>query len=350
MKRLIYTGLLLATLLAALFAAGCSDSNTNESSTQQPRAAEPVRLTYANFPPAFTVPCVQMERWKEEVQTRTRGAVQVETFPGGTLLKAKNMLRGVMEGQADIGCVAMSYQPGVFPLSTAVEMPVGFTSGKASSQTLWALFEKYRPAELEQVKVLTMFATPPSNIMSRVPVQTLEQVQGLELRGNGASGRFLDALGAVTVSMPMPEVPDALQKNMIQGLFTSLEVLQDMKFAEFCPYATIMDGPVYIFAVVMNQDRWNALPQEAKDVLDALAPEQAAWTGQYWDSHTAEAVDWARKEHGLQVFTLSDQDKTHALEQSAALVQDWKERAVKAGLPAEAVLADVLAWKQEFDQ
>ena len=60
-------------------------------------------LTYANFPPAQTFPCVQMERWKTEVEKRTGGAIAVQTFPGSTLLGAKNMLRGVQKiGRAHV--------------------------------------------------------------------------------------------------------------------------------------------------------------------------------------------------------------------------------------------------------
>jgi len=62
--------------------------------------AQPIKLTYANFPPAPTFPCVQMERWKTEVEKRTAGKVAVQTFPGGTLLPAKNIFDGVMAGTA----------------------------------------------------------------------------------------------------------------------------------------------------------------------------------------------------------------------------------------------------------
>ncbi|MCA1786648.1 MAG: C4-dicarboxylate ABC transporter substrate-binding protein, partial [Desulfobacteraceae bacterium] len=62
-----------------------------------------ITLNYANFPPAPTFPCVQMERWKVEVEKRTNGQVEVKTFPGGTLLGAKEMMDGVIAGQADIG-------------------------------------------------------------------------------------------------------------------------------------------------------------------------------------------------------------------------------------------------------
>jgi len=82
------------------------------SSLFTPPVQAQIKLTYANFPPAPTFPCVQMERWKTEVEKRTGGKVAVQTFPGSTLLSAKNMFDGVVSGTADIGCLAMSYQPG----------------------------------------------------------------------------------------------------------------------------------------------------------------------------------------------------------------------------------------------
>src|SRR4030067_2027508 len=76
-----------------------------------PSSQAQIKLTYANFPPAPTFPCVQMERWKTEVEKRTGGKVAVQTFPGSTLLNPKNMFEGVVSGTADIGCLGVSSQP-----------------------------------------------------------------------------------------------------------------------------------------------------------------------------------------------------------------------------------------------
>src|SRR5512136_38374 len=85
-----------------------------------------ITLKYANLPPATTFPCVQMERWAKEVEKRTNGKVKVQTFPGGTLLPAKNIFDGVIAGTADIGNFCMSSQPGRFSVSQAVDLPIGF--------------------------------------------------------------------------------------------------------------------------------------------------------------------------------------------------------------------------------
>ena len=102
--------------------------------------AEPVKLSYANFPPAPTFPCVQMERWKTEVEKRTNGKVAIDTYPGGTLLGAKGMMEGVIAGQADIGNLCMAYQPGRFTVTNATSLPVGLPNAKVGSLVLWDLY------------------------------------------------------------------------------------------------------------------------------------------------------------------------------------------------------------------
>ena len=139
--------------------------------------AQKIELSYANFPPPITFPCVQMERWKTEVEKATAGNVTVKTFPGSSLLKAKAMMDGVVDGTADIGCVALPYQPGRFPLMAGVDLPVGFPNSKVANAVLWDLYEKYKPASLKDVKVLALFTAPPAVIMSKDPIRTMADLE-----------------------------------------------------------------------------------------------------------------------------------------------------------------------------
>ena len=163
-----------------------------------------IKLTYANFPPAATFPCVQMEHWAKEVEKRTGGKVKVQTFPGGTLLAAKNILDGVISGLADIGNFAMSYQPGRFPVSEVVDLPLGFTSAKVASLTLYDLVEKYQPKEFEKVKILTLFTCPPADFMTSKPVRTLKDLKGMELRVSGTGADVVKNLGGIPIATPRP--------------------------------------------------------------------------------------------------------------------------------------------------
>ena len=310
-------------------------------------SAEPIKLTYANFPPAPTFPCVQMEHWAKEVEKRTGGKVKVQTFPGGTLLPAKNIFDGVISGMADIGNFAMSYQPGRFPVSEAVDLPLGFTSARVASLTLYDLIEKYKPKEFEKVKILTLFTCPPMNFMTKTPVRTLADLKGMELRVAGTSAEIVKRLGGIPVAMPQSETPEAIQKGVVKGMVSSMEILKDFKFAAYTPNATVANLSVVTFAVVMNKEKWNSLPADVKKVLDDMRREQALWTGNYVDNHVAEALDWSKKNHNLQLFHLSAADEAAVRKNVQPMVDDYVKRVSAAGLPGKQILADVLALKKK---
>jgi TRAP-type transport system periplasmic protein len=312
--------------------------------------AQVIKLTYANFPPAPTFPCVQMERWKTEVEKRTGGKVAVQTFPGGTLLDAKNMFDGVIAGTADIGCLSMAYQPGRFIVTNASALPLDIPNAKVGSLVLWDLYEKYKPKEFAEVKVLAMFTTAPNNIMSKVSVKSLDDIKGLDLRASGGAAQILSAWGSNPVGMPMPETVEALQKGVVKGLFSSLEVMKDFKFAETCKFVTITDTSIYPFSVVMNQKSWEALPADVKKVFDDLRVEQSKWTGDYMDNHVKESMAWSTSTQNVQVIVLSAEEKAKWNAKLQGLTDAWIADAKSKGLPAEQIVADLKALVAKYSK
>jgi TRAP-type C4-dicarboxylate transport system substrate-binding protein len=309
-----------------------------------------IKLTYANFPPAPTFPCVQMERWAKEVEQRTQGKVKVQTFPGGTLLAAKNIFDGVMSGAADIGNFAMSYQPGRFPVSEAIDLPLGFTSAKAASLTLYDLVDKYKPKEFEGVKILTLFTCPPANIMTRTPVKSLADLKGMELRVGGTQSDIIKRLGGIPVAMPQSDTPEALQKGVVKGHVSSMEVLKDFNYAAYTANATITNLWVVSFGVVMNKDKWASLPSDVKKVFDDLRQEQALWTGRYVDDHVLEAVKWSKEKYDLQMFELPVKEQAEIPTLLASMVDDYVKKLAAAGLPGEQIVKDVMALKAKYEK
>ncbi len=335
---IMMTGLSVALLLGSSFLA-------------LPAQAQ-IKLSYANFPPAPTFPCVQMERWKTEVEKRTAGKVKVDTYPGSTLLSAKNMFDGVIAGTADIGCLATSYQPGAFPVVEAVDLPLGWSNATVASATLWDLVDKYKPKEFEKVKVLTMFTCPPANIMSMKAVRSLADIKGYELRASGTGAKILELLGAAPVAMPQSDVPEALQKGVIKGNVSSMEVLKDFKYAEYCRHVTSnVNLFVVSFAVVMNKGKWESLPADVKKVIDDLQKEQAIWTGQYVDNHVNNSLKWSKETYkDFQMYTLSKEE----LAKWYALLKPMNDKYLKEyeakGIPTKAILDDVLKSKDKYSK
>jgi len=316
-----------------------------------PAAAAEINLTYAFFAPAGSFPGKQMAHWAEEVSKRTNGKVAVKTFPGGTLLGAKEMYDGVSKGVADIGLGSPSYDPGRFPLTAGVSLPVGFPNATVASRTLWELTKEFKPKEYEEFKVIAMFTTEPGFIQSRKPVNNAAELAGMKLRAAGTGVPVLKALGAAPIGMPMPEVPQAVQTGVIDGTMTSREVLQDFKLAEMLKYVTDYPTVVVTFAAVMDKKRWDKLPADVQKVIEELGPEMAVWTGEYHDKQNVDAaLKWAAKEHKLQILPLAADERARWDAKLKPMEQQWVTETAAKGLPAEKYMARLRALRDQFEK
>ena len=148
----------------------------------------------------------------------------------------------------------------------------------------------------------------------------------------------------------MPETPEAIQKGIVKGLLSSLEVLKYLNFAAYCPYETIVNFQVYPFAVIMNKDKWNSLPKDVKKVIEELSKEQSAWTGEYMDNHVKEAILYAKEKYHAKIFHFSLEDENKAKKLCEKVIKEWKEMAIKSSVPVEKVLQDVKKLKLKYEQ
>jgi len=314
--------------------------------------AKPITLTFANFPPAPTFPCVSMEDWADKVETRTNGKVKIETFPGSTLLTWPAMFDGVLAGVADIGCSCPSYEPGRFPLILGMETPaVKFPTDAVASRVLWEVCQEFQPESLARFKVLYMYNAGPNHIVTIDQVNTLEDLEGLSLRCSGAVTPIMTALGTAPEAMGQSDVPEALAKGRIKGYVSSLETLLDFKYAETCKYATDWSPSIgCLFAVVMSKPVWNSLPADVQKVIDDLRLEQSVWTGEYMDTHTEESIAWAEDECNFEITTISPEESARWDAAVKPLVDDYLADMAAKGLPGEEYLDRLTELCEEYSK
>lgn len=314
-------------------------------SVQSVRAAD-ITLKYAFFAPEGTFPGRQMSHWASEVEKRTGGKVKVQMFSGGSLLGAREMWDGVTMGVTDIGLSAPSYDPGRFPLTSGMALPLGFPDATAASRTLWELTKEFKPKEFEPFKVIAMFTSEPGYIQSRRPVRNAGDLRGMRLRATGSGVPTVNALGASAVGMAMPEVPQATQTGVLDGVVTSREVLRDFRLAEQLKYVTDYPTVVSTFAAVMDRKRWEKLPDDVKSVIEALSEEMPEWTGNFHDQENVQgALKWAAEEHGLEILTLEPAERQAWDQKLEPVVREWIAQTERRGLPGRQYVQRALELK-----
>lgn len=296
-------------------------------------------LTYSFFAPAQTFPAHQMERWAEEVEARTEGRVQVNTFPGGTLLTAPNTYDGVQAGVADIGLSATAYEPGRFPLLNLAGNLTGIeVNSTVASQVVYDLIQEFPADELGlgDFQVITAFTSEPGYLQTVNPIRTLEDLRGQEIRVAGDSTDTLDALGATPVGLSQAETGEALQTGVVRGYVSSREVLMDLQFARNVNYMTAYPMSNVVFVAAMNRERFDSLPEDIQKVLLEVGAEMAHFTGDYLDNHIEDSLEWAASEHGFSHIELTQEEIARWDERLEPLNEKRIQSVADRGLPAEA--------------
>ena len=98
--------------------------------------------------------------------------------------------------------------------------------------------------------------------------------QEVKLRVPGPTGNaVVEAMGATPVTMPVPDLPQALSTHAVDGALIPWEIIPALQLYETTQYQ--IEGPdkarfgTTTFQVSMNKAKWEALPDDLKAVFDA---------------------------------------------------------------------------------
>jgi len=301
---------------------------------------ETISLRYAFFAPAQSFPGVQMEEWAKRLGEETNGQVEVELFPGGTLLASGDIFDGVTQGIVEVGMDSPAYDVERFPLSSVVTLPLGFRCSQAASKAMLDLLEEYRPQEFEDYEIITAFTTEPAYIQSKEPVRSMADLSGLELRTSGALTPALQLLGAAPVGMPMPDAAQALETGVIDGYASSREVLQDFGLADSVKYVTdYAFGVSNTFVAVMDKNYFESLPDNVKEAIRGLKAEMTEFASTYHDEqNVGAALEWATSEKGVEIVELDEGEAAQWDQRLQELIDSWLTEAAGNGFDPQEVL------------
>jgi TRAP-type C4-dicarboxylate transport system substrate-binding protein len=312
---------------------------------QTPAQCQPVELTYSIFFPATHGHTLLATEWAKEVEKRTNGAVKINMFPGATLTPADQCYDGVVKGISDIGMSVLSYTKGRFPLCEVIDLPLGFKNGTQATKLCNAFNEKFKPKELDNVKIMYMHGHGPGILHTKKPVSKIEGLKGMKIRCTGTSAKIVTALGATPVAMPQTETYDALQKGVAEGMLSPIETLKGWKFAEVISSTTRNLGSSYTvgFFVAMNKKKWDALPKDVQDTIEAINREWIDKTGATWDQLDQAGTEFTLSK-GNKIIELSKEEDERWAKAVHPMFDEYVQAMKAKGLPGDEALNFCLDW------
>ncbi len=306
-------------------------------------------LTYANFFPPTHVQSRLAEAWIKEIEKHTHGRVKINYFPGGALLKGGQIYDGVLKGIVDIGMSCFAYTRGRFPSMEALDLPLGYPSGKTATLVANAFYRRFHPKELNEVKPLYFHAHGPGLLHTKKPVYRLEDLKRMKIRCTGFSAKLVKALGAVPVAMSQGQAYEALQRGVVDGTFAPMETLKGWRQAEVINYTIDCKAVGYttVMYVIMNKQKWNSLPVDIKKVFTEVSQEWIVKHGQAWDKSDAEGRAFTLS-LGNKIIELSPSETKRWVGRAQLVIAEYIKKMKAKGLPAEEYVKAIKEMIKEY--
>ena len=252
-----------------------------------------------------------LEPWARKVEENSGGSVKIEIYPamslGGT---PPELVQQARDGVVDIIWTVNGYTPGQFPRTEVFELPgVYLNDIKATNLAMYDMFEDTLKEDYKGLEVMWLHVHAGQAIMSvDAEIRSPADLAGKKMRIPTRTGAWvIEALGASPIAMPVPEVPNALAKKVVDATLLPWEIIPPLKLQNQIDY--FIEGQnntrlgTTTFQVSMNKARWDSLPDDVKKAFrDA--------SGREWWAEVADA--WrAGDDFGIKMAT--DAGKTHVV-------------------------------------
>ncbi len=291
MKRKLVIFSLIVTLVALTVVAACAPAPAPAPTPAPAPAPTPAPApapapTGETFTWTFAVsPTIGVNGWtftpyprfQMAIEEATGGRLKLNLIEG--LFPPAENIYGVIDGRADIAVQWTPYVSGTFPLWDFASFPFMWESvyeyeKAVNDPRMLSIMEKtYGEAGL--VLLMDFPSGPVGDVWANKPIRTVADFEGLKTRATGLlNSNALKALGAAPLTLPFPELADALSRGTVDAVFTVTGWGLSVGLADVTEYSNLWDvGSEYGNMLVANKESFDALPADLQQILLKVAKE-----------------------------------------------------------------------------
>lgn len=328
--------------LAAVISATGGIASANDEITLRIGSGHPPGVVYAGL----MINYFQAE-FKKRVEERTDHTINFVEGYSGSIVKVTETLEGVQDGILDIGGFCFCFEPSNLPLHAfQVMMPFGTMDPNQSlkiAQEVYAevpyltdVFED----KFNQV-LLARIADGGYNLGTSFEWDDLADLQGQKIAGAGLNLNWLEYAGVSPVQSSLATAYTEMNTNVYEGWIMFPSAWVNLKLYEPGPYYTLIGfGSMTWHGLTINQDTYDELPDDVKEILHEVAADYEQQTGEVnaseYDRLVAELRDL------ITVSEISPDVRKAWAESLADWPQKMADELEAQGLPAKQVLNLVL--------
>ena len=288
--------------LFLVFGLGCGDRSANDGSKR-------ILIKFPHVTAPATPKGQAADRFKQLVDERLAGRVEVEIYPSGQLLSDDDSLDSLAFGEIQMIAVSFSkldrltkrFQvfdlPFLFPNLKAVER---FQSGPAGETLLRSMLKQHLLGLAFWHNGMKQFGGP-------IPMRTPAAAQGLKFRimESDVLQEQILQIGGNPQKMAFVEVYQALQTGAVDAQENTWSNIYSSKFYEVQKYLTETNHGYIGYLVAVNLDFWDSLPADIRDELTSIITEVTQWANVQSIEINKASLDKIRQSGNSEIVQLS---------------------------------------------
>jgi C4-dicarboxylate-binding protein DctP len=259
---------------------------------------------------------IGVQEWIDDLMKRSNGAIEAKIFHGAAKFKDTDVPKALNQGALDMG------YPGTWQLGKFVEdfdapdLPIFYGRTRDEAYKVWdGPAGQQIVAKIEKklgVKVIGKWLDLGfgQTFMTGKEVKTHVDLKNLKIRipGGSANVARYQVLDANPVKIAWPDVPSALQRGTIDGLFTTFESTRSAKLWDSgVKYAYVNNQTFLQYLPVVSGKAWASYPKDIQDLIVSSWAEKVGGLRDRADERQSSAREDAKK-NGITVNVASKED------------------------------------------
>lgn len=208
-----------------------------------------------------------------EVEKRTEGRYKLVIYPSESLGKAAEQLDMTNRGLVPVNLACMCYYPGTYPLFNIETVPIwkkGVPGVRAAFEGgLNKLYEEYLHSKgMTNVGFLGATAFSVRSFGGKgTPVRLPSDMKEKRIRTLGLERVIVQQSGGAVMTMAMPQVVEALERNMLNGIFAQESNWIDWKLYESLDYLNFLDITTSPMSIIYSKRDLEAIKEPDRTVV-----------------------------------------------------------------------------------
>jgi TRAP-type transport system periplasmic protein len=215
----------------------------------------------------------QWANWyKEVLEARSQGRIEVKLFPRGQLGPIASQIEGLQLGTVEAFTTPADFFAGMDPRFGTFSIPLLFKDAAHAEKVLLdpAMNKEILALGADKnVQIVSVYTYAPAHYFGKQPLRRLDDFKGKKLRVNATAAERakMRQFGASAVPMDLAEVVPGIQQGVIDGTMSATAVYVNLKFIDIAKVLTEVNDTMIVSVAAVSRPWLGKLPAELRQAV-----------------------------------------------------------------------------------